>query len=157
MFAVQARAFAFLATPHLVAHRIVNHAHDDLAFETQRDRSAKVRDAIKIIHGAVERIDDPLVLARLVADDSLFTVERMVRKLFEQQIGNQLLHAHVDLQLDIVRLGRVDPERTMKIFPEHLAGGARRVLGRVEIMFHCNISSHKGREVHNGKEKALSS
>src|ERR1043166_5306418 len=139
VFAVQTRVFAFLDTPHFVAHGIVNHTYDDLPFETQGDRNAKVRDTIKIIHGAVERIDHPLVIARLVADDSLFAVERVVRKLFEQQICNQLLHAHVDLELDVVRLDRRDAKRAMKIFPEHVAGGARRVLGGVEVMFHQEV------------------
>ena len=36
-----------------------------------------MRDAVEKIHRPVERIDDPLVIARLVADDAFFAVKRV--------------------------------------------------------------------------------
>ena len=52
---------------------------------------------------AVERIDDPLMIARLVADDPLFTIERVLRKMFEQDFRDQILRQNIHLELDVVR------------------------------------------------------
>ena len=60
--AVQFRFAAFLHCPDFIAHRIVNHADNNFALTTQRDRNAKMRDAVEIIHGAIERIDHPLII-----------------------------------------------------------------------------------------------
>ena len=96
-FSVQCRARTFLAAPHFIANRIVNHADNDFALEAQRNRNAEVRDAVEIIHGAIERIDDPLMLARLIADDSFFAVKRVLGKFFEQRIRDQLLRFDINL------------------------------------------------------------
>ena len=50
-------------------------------FPAQRDRNAKMRDAVEIVHGAVERIDHPLMLAGLIADDSFFAIERVLAEI----------------------------------------------------------------------------
>src|SRR5207237_2498871 len=42
MLTVQTRFLSFLRAPHLVAHRIINYANDDFAFETECDRNTKV-------------------------------------------------------------------------------------------------------------------
>ncbi len=81
----------FCAAPHFIANRIVNNADNDFARETQRDRDAEMRNAVEIIHGAIERIDDPLVFAGLVAHDSFLAVKRMLGKFFQKQLGDQLL------------------------------------------------------------------
>ena len=52
--------------PKFVARRIVDDADDDLAAFAQRDAYAKVRDSVKKVQGAVDRIDDPLEVARLL-------------------------------------------------------------------------------------------
>ena len=39
-----------------------------------------MRDAVKIIDRAIERINDPLVFARLVTDYALFSIERVLRE-----------------------------------------------------------------------------
>jgi hypothetical protein len=49
---------------------------------------------------------------------------------------DQFLRSHVDLKFDVVRLGRIDAERAVKILPKQIAGGAGRVFRRVEIMLH---------------------
>ena len=51
----------------------------------QRNRNAKVRNAVKIINGAIKRVDDPLVLAGLIADDSFFAIKCVTGKFFEKQ------------------------------------------------------------------------
>ena len=42
-----------------------------------------MRDTIIIIHRPIEGIDYPLEFARLIADDSFFAVECVLRKFFE--------------------------------------------------------------------------
>ena len=76
-------ASPFFASPHFFADRIVNHADNYFALGPQRDRDAEMRDAVEIIYGAVERIDHPLMIACLVADDSLFAVKSVLGKLLE--------------------------------------------------------------------------
>src|SRR6266404_3363913 len=139
MLAIQTRFLSFLRAPHFVAHRIVNHADDDFAFQPERDRNAEVRDSVKIIHGAVEWVDNPLMLARLVADDSFLAVERMLGKLFQQFFRDQLLRFNVDGELDVVRGESVDVLRAMEILPKQLTGGARGGLGSIEIMLHEEV------------------
>ncbi len=39
-----------------------------------------MRDAVEVIDRPIERIDDPLMIARLVADDAFFAIERVLRK-----------------------------------------------------------------------------
>src|SRR6266404_7938877 len=136
MLTVQTRLLSFLRTPHLVAHWVVNHADDDLTFQSKRDRNAKMRDPVKIIHGAVERIDHPLMLARLIAHNSFFAVKRVLRKLFQQCFGDELLCLDVNRQFDVVRLGNGDVLGAMKIFAKHFARAARSFFGCVEIMLH---------------------
>ena len=61
--AVQERRTVFLRCPKLVAYRIKNHPENNLALKTQRNRDAKMRDAVEEIDSAIERIDDPLMIA----------------------------------------------------------------------------------------------
>ena len=79
---VQRRFFSLLSGPKLIANRIVNHAHDNFALVAQRNRDAEMRNAIEIIYRSVQRIDHPLKHARLVANDSFFAIERVLRKFF---------------------------------------------------------------------------
>ena len=61
-----------------------------------------MRNAVEIIHGAIKRIDDPLVFAGLIAHDSFFAIKCVLGKLFEKEFGNQLLRLNIDLEFDIV-------------------------------------------------------
>src|SRR5256885_8232687 len=144
MLAVQARLFTFLRAPHFVPHRIVNNADDDLAFQTKRDRNAEVWDLVEIIHRAVERIDDPLMLARLIANDSFFAIKRVLGKLSQQLLGNQLLRLNVDREFDVVREGSIDVLRTVKIFPKQFTSDTRGVLSGIEIMLHAEVEEFSG-------------
>ena len=98
-----------------------------------------MRNAVEIIYGAIQRIDDPLMIARLVAHDSFFAIKRVLGKLFQERFGDQILSPHVDFQLDVVRRGRIDAERLLKVVPEHFARGAGGFDGRVEIMRHAGV------------------
>ena len=74
---------------------------------TQRNRNAKMRDAVEIIHRAVERIDHPLKFALLIADDSFFAIKRVIRKIFQERMSViNSCDSHIDLQFDVVRFGR---------------------------------------------------
>src|SRR5438094_10614722 len=72
--AIQFGNLAFLSRPHLLADRVVDDADHDLVPQAQRNRDAKMRDAVEIIHRAIERIDHPLMFVGLIADDSFFAV-----------------------------------------------------------------------------------
>jgi hypothetical protein len=77
------------------------------------------------------------MVACLVADDSFFTVECVLGKFRQEQFSDQVLRAHIDLELDIVRFRRVnDPRRFPEGVPEHFARGPRRFNRCVEIMDH---------------------
>ena len=93
-------------------------------------------DAVEKIHGAIERIDHPLMIARLVAHDSLLAVERVLRKFLQEQFGDERLGANIDLELDVVRFRRVHAERLLEAMPQHFAGGPRRFHGGIEIVGH---------------------
>ena len=68
-----------------------------------------MRNAVIIIHRSIERIDHPLKFARLIADDSFFAVERVLRKFFEQRLRDQFLRADVDFEFDVVLGGLRSP------------------------------------------------
>jgi hypothetical protein len=95
-----------------------------------------VRDLVKIIHRAVERIDDPLMLACLIAHHAFFAVKRVLRKLLQQYLGDQFLGLNVDCEFDVMRGNGVDVLRAVKIFSKQLACLSGGVLGGIEIMLH---------------------
>jgi hypothetical protein len=78
-----------------------------------------------------------LIVARLIADDSLFAVQCMIRKLLKQEIGDERLSLDVDLKLDVVRFGRVDASRQVKVTPQQLAGGVGGFGSRIEVVRHA--------------------
>ncbi len=95
-----------------------------------------MRDAVKEIHRAIERINDPLMIARLVADDSLFAIKRVLRKTLEQDFRDRVLGQDIDLELDVMRGGGVDHERLFKMRAEQFTGRLRRFFRHPEIMHH---------------------
>ena len=136
-FAVKLRRFAPDAAPDFFAQRIVNHADDDFAAVAQRDRSAEMRQPVKIIHRPVERIDHPLILARLIADQALFAVERVLRMLPQQDFGDEILRQHIDLELDVVRGRGVDRQRFFEMRAQQFTGGAGRLFRDFEVCNHA--------------------
>src|SRR5437016_2175785 len=99
--------------------------------------------AVIIIHRSIERIDHPLKFARLIADDSFFAVECVLRKFFEQRLRDQFLHADVDFEFDVVFGGLIHLHWFLEVVPQHFAGGARRFNGGVEIMGHERLARTK--------------
>src|SRR5438105_3465631 len=99
-----------------------------------------MRNAVVIIYRSVERIDHPLKFARLIADDSLFAIECVLRKFFEQRLRDQFLGADIDFKFNIVLGGLIHLHRFLEIVPEHFPGGTGRFNGGVEIMPHERLA-----------------
>ena len=59
--------------------------------------------AVEIIYGSIQRIDNPLMIAGLISHDPFFAVKRVGRKFFEKQVADQLLRLNIDLEFDVVR------------------------------------------------------
>src|SRR5947207_88601 len=135
--AVQKRRLALLRRPELVANRIKYHPENNLAPETQRDRDTKMRDAVEVIHRPIQRIDHPLIIAFLIADDSFFAVKRMLWKMPEQHFGNQILGLHIDLQLDVVCERRVHQLWLLEMRNQQITRSPGRFGGGGEIVHHA--------------------
>ena len=88
-----------------------------------------MRDRVEVIHGAVDRIDDPLQRAVLIARDALFTVDGVGGKLGEQEIGDELLRAHIEVELDVVRFKRIHVQRLAEVSAKQFAGCLRGANG----------------------------
>src|SRR5262249_31516479 len=134
--AIQFWNLAFLSFPHLSTNGVVYNTNHDLIPEAQCNRDAKMWNAVEIIHGAIQRIDDPLVFARLISHNSFYSVKRVLGKLFEKEFANQFLHLNVDLELNVVCCDSINPLWLPKIFPKQLAGRARSLFSCIEVMFH---------------------
>ena len=75
--AVEHGRAAFFDGPGFADHRIVDHADDDFPGDAQGDGDAEMGDAVEVVHGAVDGIDDPLAVGVLVAGDAFLAVERV--------------------------------------------------------------------------------
>jgi hypothetical protein len=60
----------------------------------------------------------------------------MLREFFQEQLRDQGLGAAIDLELDVVRLRGIHPERSLKTMAQHFAGAASRFHRCVEVMRH---------------------
>ena len=65
-------------------------------FSPHRNRRAEVRDAVEIIHCAVERIDDPLKLACLVAADAFLAIDRVVGETLQDHPRDEFLRLDIE-------------------------------------------------------------
>ena len=92
-----------------------------------------MRDAVKIIHRAVERIDDPLEVARLVAADAFLAVDRVVGETREGHLRDEVLRADIEFELDVVRGEFVDAALDEKVFFQQRARGARGGDGGIQV------------------------
>ncbi len=100
-----------------------------------------MRNAVEKIYRPVERIDDPLIVARLVAHDAFLTVKRVLGKTLEQDFRDQILRQNIDLELDVVRGGGVHRERFLEARAEQFACGQCRLLRHLEKIFHrCTLT-----------------
>jgi hypothetical protein len=72
----------------------------------------------------------------LIADGPFLAVQRMMRKFFKQQLCNEILRLHIDLEFDVVGLGYIDAQGPLKILAQEISRGAGHFHSRVEIMRH---------------------
>jgi len=95
----------------IVAVRVVNHRLRELALDLQRDGHAVGRHTVQEIGGAIERIDDPDVIALRVAArgaGSLLGDDAVARVGAEQRIYNRRFRVAVDFADEIARPLAVD-------------------------------------------------
>ena len=90
-------------------------------------------DAVEVVHGAVDRVDDPLPFGGLVAGDSFLAVERVSRAGVEKDAGDQLLRLLVERELDVVMGRFIDVEWGAEILVQEFAGFFGGVGGECEI------------------------
>src|ERR1041385_7926243 len=95
-----------------------------------------MRNAVEIIHRAIERIDDPLMIAGLISPDTFFAVKRVAGEFVEKQFTDQLLRLNIDLQLDVVRGYRVHMLPLPKILAKQFPRFTRGIFSCVEITLH---------------------
>ena len=77
-----------------------------------------------------------MVIARLVAHDSFLAIKSVFRETLEQDLRDQILGQHIDLQLDIVRRRGLDGERLFEMGTKQFAGGAGGFFGYGEMWRH---------------------
>ncbi len=126
-----------------LAHRIVDDPGEDFLFfpAPHRDRNAEVRDAVEIIHRAVQRIDDPLEFAVGISAHAFLAVDRVVGETREDDLRDEFLRALVEFEFDVVRGERIDVEFAAEIFAQQRTGGARGGHGGFKVIGHdgkCN-------------------
>ena len=117
----------------------------------QRDRNAEVRDRVEIIHRAVDRIDDPLPLARLISRDALLAKDRVIGKRTEQDFRDERLRAHVEIELDVVRREFIHIKRLSKVAAEQFTRGASGGEGGVEVGGHGIFARETGAKEMGGE------
>jgi hypothetical protein len=64
-------------------------------------------------------------LAGLIAREALLAIDGVIGKLIEDHPGDESLRLDIELQLDVVRLQRIDVEGGAEVSAEQGAGGAR--------------------------------
>ena len=120
----------------LVAGRVVDDADDRPAVDDQPDRDAEQRDAVGVVHRAVERVDDPGPAAAARSAPSpapgracspdLLGQDRVVREPLPDRLDDQLLGQVVDLGDDVLGALVVDPLEPLVAVHQDRAGRARR-------------------------------
>src|SRR5262249_26739549 len=98
--AVEPRALSTLGGEQLVAAGMVAGADDRLAVDLERQRRAEDRQAVRVVGGAVERIEDPAVAGRGVA------IPRLLELLAEHDVarealGDERAEPALDLEVDL--------------------------------------------------------
>ena len=101
---VEPGAAALFGGVELVHHRVVDHRGDDLAVALERDGDRKERDRVEEVGGAVERIDDPAVLAVGALHLGAFLAEEAVGRAGLAELGeDDLLGALVGVRDEVGR------------------------------------------------------
>src|ERR1043166_3770807 len=102
-----------------------------------------MRNAVEIIHRAIQRIDDPLMIAGLIPNDTFLAVKRMSGKFGEKQFADQLLRLNIDLQFDVVRCHGVDALTLLKTLAKQLSRFARGLFSYIKITLHGRLGRTK--------------
>ena len=120
--------------PGFSGDRIEDDADDDVIVDAQGNGDAEMGDAIEVIHGAVDRVDDPLAAGGLIAADAFFAVEGVARASPEEDAFDEVLGLLVESQFDIVVGGLVDGLGVVKVGLEQFAGFFGGVDGEFEVV-----------------------
>src|SRR4051794_27707483 len=81
-----------------------------------------MRDAVKEIYGAVDRIDDPFVLTVRRGGRTFFAEHRVAWEMPKQGFCDEVLRAFVELKLDVVRFFGVHDQLLAKMHADQIAG-----------------------------------
>jgi hypothetical protein len=103
-----------------------------------------MRDPVIIVHRSVEGVDDPLVLGGLVTNDSLFAIERVLREFAQEQIRDELLRAHIDLELNVVRGDLIHAQGLVKILAQQFTRSLCGADGDTEKVLHVESRTSLG-------------
>ena len=88
--------------PEFVPHGVEDDADLDFLVEASGDGDAEVGDAVEVVHGAIDGIDDPLPRAGLVPRDAFFAVDGMVGECLEDDVRDEVLALNIEVELDVV-------------------------------------------------------
>lgn len=115
-------------SPSFIGHGVVDHAHQDIFPSSQGDGDAEMGDAVEEVDGAINGIDDPLVIGILVAAEAFFAIEGVVGITGGNAGEDELLGLTVELELEVVVHGFIDRLVLVKVVTKELAhfmGGAK--------------------------------
>ena len=73
-------------------------------------------DAVEVVHGAINGIDNPLGVAGLIAGVAFLALDAVVRKSLQQDAGDEFLAADIKVKLDVVLEHLIDHEIGAEIF-----------------------------------------
>lgn len=119
---VEQNGASFFGSPSFVRHGVVDDAGYDFLAVSEGDGDAEVGDAVEEVDGAVDGIDDPLIVGFLIAADAFFAIEGVVGELAGDALKDEVLGFAVELELEVVVLSFVDIFGLMKVVVKKLAG-----------------------------------
>jgi hypothetical protein len=86
-----------------------------------------MRDAVEKVYGAIDGIDDPLMLGGLVAGKSLFAIDGMAGELLKDDPGDEILGLFVESEFQVVGESFIDFFNFVEVCPEKFARFLRGV------------------------------
>src|ERR1051326_63627 len=92
---IQPRAASERRRKHFTASRVIDSPSDDLSLELQSHRHAEHREPVGEVRSAVERIDQPAIVAALVLQAAFFTQDVVTGPKLSYTIANQCLRLPV--------------------------------------------------------------
>ena len=123
--AVAPGADAAFGREQLLAVRIVDRARDGLAVDLERHRGAEDRNAVRVVGGAVERVEHPAVAGAGARLPHLLGEHVVIGKSRRDQRAEHPLHFDVDLGDEVDRALLVDAQRRTRSAPSAARRRAR--------------------------------